>query len=438
MNPRLSSLFITSLFCSTALAAEWPEWRGPGGQGHAAASALPVTWSDSTGITWRTEIPGRGWSSPVIEGKQIWMTTAIEKPASPEDTARRLKANTGGQPVTLLEKVDLRAICVDRKTGRVTHDVLLLSAREPQWVHKMNSYASPTPVIEDGRLYCHFGAFGTTCLDTRDGKMLWTNTDLRVMHENGPGSSPILWKDLVIFHLDGSDKQFIAALDKTTGKLAWKTDRTGRMNDNPQLKKSYGTPLVVDSGGKPQLISPAADWLYSYDPATGRELWKVPYGRTGFSISPRPVVGHGMIFMSTAFMQPEILAVKYEGVPQAEITWRYSKGAPNIPSPLLIGDELYFVNDGGFLTCLNARTGTEHYRERLGGNYNSSPSFADGKIYISSREGLTTIVNPGKSFEAVAKNQISGAIYATPAFVDGSIFLRTDAALYRIDAAAGK
>jgi len=432
MRARLTSFFITSLFCSTALAAEWPEWRGPGGQGHAAASALPVTWSDSTGIAWRTEIPGRGWSSPVIEGNQIWMTTALETPASPADTARRLSKNTGDQPVTLLERVELRAICVDRESGRLIHNIPVLTERNPQWVHKMNSYASPTPVIEDGRLYCHFGAFGTVCLDTHDGKVLWKNTSLPVNHENGPGSSPILWKNLLIFHLDGSDKQFLAALDKATGKLAWKTDRTGRMHDNPQLKKSYGTPLVIESGGKPQLISPAADWLYSYDPATGRELWKVPYGRTGFSISPRPVVGHGMIFMSTAFMKPEILAVKYEGVPQPEIAWRYNKGAPNIPSPLLVGDELYFVNDGGFLTCLDAKTGAEHYRERLGGNYNSSPLFGDGKIYTSNREGLTTVIKPGKTFEAIAKNQLTGQFFATPAAVGGSLFIRTDTGLYRI------
>jgi outer membrane protein assembly factor BamB len=433
MTARLASLFVPVFLCSIAFAADWPEWRGPGGQGHAQATGLPVSWSATSGIAWRTEVPGRGWSSPVIEGNQIWMTTAIETPASAEDAARRLKANTGGQPVTLLEKVELRAIGIDRQTGHLTHNVLVLTEREPQWVHKLNSYASPTPVIEDGRLYCHFGAFGTACLDTRDGKILWTNTELEVMHENGPGSSPMLWKNLVIFHLDGSDRQFIAALDKATGKLAWKTARSGTMNANPQLKKSYGTPIVVESGGKPQLISPAADWLYAYDPATGRELWKIAYGRTGFSISPRPVTGHGMIFMSTAFMKPEILAVKYEGVPAAEIAWRYSKGAPNIPSPLLVGDELYFVSDGGFLTCLDARTGREHYRERLGGDYNSSPLFADGKIYISSREGLTTVVKPGRSFEALAKNQLPEQVFATPAAVNGSLFLRTAAGLYRID-----
>jgi hypothetical protein len=436
MTHRTAALCIPAILSATAIAAEWPEWRGPGGQGVASAAGLPVSWSATSGITWRTEIPGRGWSSPVIEGNQIWMTTAMETPASPEEASRRLKANTGDQPVTLLEKVELRAVCVDRQTGHLTHNVLLFSVREPQWVHKLNSYASPTPVIEDGRLYCHFGAFGTACVDARDGRVLWTHDSLSVAHENGPGSSPMLWKNLVIFHLDGSDRQFIAALDKATGKLAWKTDRSGAMNTNPQLKKSYGTPIVVESAGKPLLISPAADWLYAYDPATGRELWKVAYGRTGFSISPRPVAGHGMIYMSTAFMKPEILAVKYEGVPAAEIAWRYAKGAPNIPSPLLVGDELYFVSDGGFLTCLDAKTGAELYRERLGGDHSSSPIFADGKIYVSSREGVTTVIKPGRTFGVLAKNQLPGKIFATPAVTDGAFYLRTDEALYRIAGSA--
>ncbi|MEO6786317.1 MAG: PQQ-binding-like beta-propeller repeat protein [Chthoniobacteraceae bacterium] len=441
MTHRIAPLLLASLIVSSAFAAttpEWPEWRGPGGQGHASAAVkdLPAAWSETSGIAWKTNIPGRGWSSPVVDGKQIWLTTAIETPAKPEDAARRLKANTGGQPVTLLEKVELRAVCVDRDTGRIVHDILLITEREPQWVHELNSYASPTPVIENGRLYCHFGTFGTACVDTAKGAVLWKNTSLHIMHENGPGSSPVLWKNLLIFHLDGSDTQSIAALDKNTGKLVWKTERSGAMNDNPQLKKSYGTPIITETAGKTELISPAADWLYAYDPATGRELWKLPYRHLGFSISPRPVTGHGMIFMSTGFMKPEMIAIRHDGTAAHDIVWRYAKGAPNMPSPLLVGDDLYFVSDGGFLTCLDAKTGRENYRERLGGDYSSSPIFADGKIYISSRTGLTTVFKPGKTFELLGKNQLPGKIFATPAAVDGSLILRTDQALYRIGGTA--
>ena len=445
MTHRLAPLLLASLIASSAFAGSepwssaWPEWRGPGGQGHGYAPNLPTAWSETNGIAWKTNIPGRGWSSPVVDthrthSDRIWLTTAIETPAKPEDAARRLKANTGGQPVTLLEKVELRALCVDRDTGRILHDILLLTENEPQWVHELNSYASPSPVIEQGRLYCHFGTFGTVCVDTNTGEVLWKNTSLHIMHENGPGSSPVVWKNMLIFHLDGSDTQSIVALDKQTGKLVWKTKRSGKMNDNPQLKKSYGTPIFMRTGNKIELISPAADWLYAYDPATGRELWKVPYGHLGFSISPRPVTGHGMIFMSTAFMKPEVLAIRAGGT--HEIAWRYAKGAPSMSSPLLVGDELYIVSDGGFLTCLDAKTGAENYRERLGGDYSSSPIFADGKIYIASRTGLTTVFKPGKTFEPLGKNQLPGKIFATPAAVDGSLILRTDEALYRIGGAA--
>ena len=432
-------LFAAALaFVSTSLsAAEWPEWRGPGGQGHAQATGLPVSWSETKNVTWKTELPGRAWSSPVIEGKHIWLTTAIETLAKKEDADRRLKANTGNQPLTVLEKVEFRALCVDRDSGKLTQNILLLTAREPQWVHALNSYASGTPVIEDGKLFCHFGAMGNACLDTRTGKVLWTDTTLVVQHENGPGSTPVIWKNLMLFHLDGSDQQFIAALDKRTGKLAWKTPRSGEMNKDPQLRKSYGTPLVLTLNGKEQLVSPASDWLYSYD-ESGKELWRVKYGMLGFSLTPRPVAGHGMIFMSTGFMKAQILALKYQGLEKPEIAWRYDKGAPTMPSPLLVGEELYFANDGGIFTCLDAKTGAEHYRERLGGNYSASPTFADGKIYVHNREGLTTVIKPGKQFEVLEKNQLPGKIFASLAAVDHALYLRTDTALYRIESKPAK
>ncbi len=432
-------LFATTLAVVSTLlsAAEWPEWRGPGGQGHAKATGLPTSWSDTNNVAWKTDLPGRAWSSPVIEGKNIWLTTAIETPAKKEDVERRLKANTGNQPLTLLEKVEFRALCVDRDSGKLTQNIPLLTAREPQWVHALNSYASCTPVIEDGRLYCHFGAMGSACLDTRTGKVLWTDTSLVVMHENGPGGSPVIWKNLMVFHLDGSDQQFIAALDKRTGRLAWKTPRSGEMNKDPQLRKSYGTPLILAINGKEQIVSPSSDWLYGYD-EKGKELWRVKYGMLGFSLTPRPVVGHGMIYMSTGFMKAQILALRYEGEATPKIAWRYEKGAPTMPSPLLIGDELYFVNDGGIFTCLDAKTGAEHYRERLGGNYSASPTFADGKIYVHNREGLTTVVKPGKQFEVLEKNQLPGKIFASLAAADHALFLRTDTALYRLEEKAGK
>lgn len=361
------------------------------------------------------------------------MTTALETAAKPEDRERRLKGNTGDQPLTLLDQVQLLAVAVHKETGKLLYRIPLLTEKEPQAVHDLNSYASPTPVIEEGRLYCHFGTFGTAAVDTSTGRILWTNTSLHIQHENGPGSSPVLWKDRLVFHMDGSDQQYVVALDKNTGKLAWRSDRSGKMRDHPQLKKSYATPLLLPINGREQLISEASDWLYAYDPASGKELWKLNFGVSGFSQSARAVAGQGRIFLSTGFMRPEMLAIDITKSATPEIAWRYAKGAPTMVSPILIGDEIYFVSDsGGMLTCLDARSGAEHYRERLGGNYSASPIFANGRLYLSNREGATTVIQPGKTFKAIAKNTLDGRIMTTPALANNALFLRTDKALYRI------
>ncbi len=426
----------TIAFLSVAAAIHadqnWPQWRGPDGQGHAEATNLPVKWSEIEHVKWKRELPGRGYSSPVIWGRQLWVTTAIEKQATPEETAKRLKANTGDQPVTVLDSVSLRAVCIDRDSGEIISDNEVLNVKEPQWVHQLNSYASPTPVIEGGRLYCHFGAFGTACVATESGSVLWRNQETQIMHENGPGSTPVLWQDKLIFHCDGSDKQFVCALDKNTGKIAWKTDRSGEMHANPQQKKAYGTPLIVDMNGQPTAVSTGADWVYGYDPANGKELWKLSYGQLGFSMSPRPVAGLGMVFFSTSFGKPEVFALKYAGVKTPEVVWHNSKNGPNISSPLLVGDDLCFVSDGGIFSCVDARTGAEHYRERLNGKFTSSPMLADGRIYVCSREGVISVLKPGPKFELLAQNKLDGGIYGSPAAIDGALFIRTDKALYRI------
>jgi sugar lactone lactonase YvrE/enterochelin esterase-like enzyme len=418
-----------------AAAQEWPQWRGPGAQGHATtARDLPVTWSESENVAWKTPLPGRGWSSPVISASQIWMTTAIETEISEEEKKKRLEGVAAGQPLNVSGPVSLHAICVDRGTGRLLHDLELIVVKDPQPIHTLNSYASPTPVLEGGRLYCHFGDFGTACVDTAAAKVVWARRDQRLNHENGPGSTPVLWKDRLIFHCDGSDRQSIVALDAATGAVAWQTDRSGELRADPQLKKAYGTPLVLSLGGRDVVVSPAADWLYGYDPATGKELWKMGYGGLGFSIVPRPVVAHGLLFLSTSFMQAETLAVRLgDGATAPEIVWRERKGAPSMPSPLVVDDDLYLVTDKGVATCLDARTGAVVWSERLGGNFSSSPLHADGRIYVGNRDGKTFVIKPGRTFTLEATNQLDGQIMATPAAIDTAIYLRTDKAVYRIE-----
>lgn len=430
MKKQLTLLALSLAF---TVQADWKQWRGPTGQGHANAN-LPTEWSETKNVKWRTPIPGKGWSSPVIEGNQIWMTASLETPASKEEIAERLKKNTGGVPVNVLSSVSLHVVCVDKRNGKLLQNLKVITKKQPQWVHKLNSYASPSPIIEDGRIYCHFGSYGTVCINAKTGKVAWRNEKLWVNHENGPGSTPVLWKDFLIFHMDGSDKQFVVALDKKTGREKWRTARTGKMNANPQLKKSYGTPLIVKADGRDTLFSPAADWLYGYDPATGHEHWKIAYGMLGFSVVPRPVTGHGMLFMSTSFMRPQLLAVRYEKTAQPHIVWKYNRGVSNQPSPILVGDELYFISDsGGLVTCLNAHTGDVHWRERIGGNYSASPLHATGKIYFHSREGETTVLKTGKIFKVLAKNKLAGQHMASAAVDGNALILRTDKALYRIE-----
>ncbi len=228
----------------------WPEWRGESGQGHADAVDLPTKWSETENVAWKVEIPGRGWSTPVIENGKIWLTTAVDKLASPADAARRQKTTTNSQPLRISESVSLRAVEIDLQSGELLRDIEVLSQRNPQMIHRDNSYATPSPIIKNGRLYCHYGPSGVACLDVETGKVLWVNRKLKVKHENGPGSSPILWNDLLIIHCDGIDQQYIVALDKQTGNIAWKTRRTGKLHSNPQLRKSYATSLIVDVGGE--------------------------------------------------------------------------------------------------------------------------------------------------------------------------------------------
>ena len=432
----ITRTFFTILFAYFAdlasIKADWLQWRGPMGQGIADQSKVPIEWSETKNIAWRAQLPGRGWSSPLIDGNQVWVTAAHETVASEEQSKERLKANTGSQPLIVLSELRIHAICIDKETGEIIKDIEVLRKKDPQWIHKTNSYASPTPIIEDGRMYIQKGSYGSACLDLKSGKVMWQNQDLWVMHENGPGGSPLIWHDLLIFHMDGSDKQFIVAIDKNTGKVIWKTKRSGKMHDNPQLKKAYGTPVIVRLQGRDVVVSPAANWLYGYEPVTGDELWKLEYGSLGFSIVPKPVIGNGMIFIGTSYMRPQMLGIDVSK-PQPRIAWSCKRSVPAISSPLLIGEELYFVSDsGGMVTCLDAKTGVERWRERIGGNHGSSPTFVGGRILFHSKEGETVALKPGREFKILARNKLDGEHHASAAISDNSIFLRTEKALYRI------
>lgn len=389
----ISRILPLLLLTSTAFAANWPQWRGSTAQGHAQATNLPDTWSETSNIAWKTELPGRGHSTPVMSGDHIWLTAAFEKAATPEEARHRLESNTGDQPLTVLGSVGLHVLCVDRSSGKILHDIEVLNVKDPQWAHQLNSYASPTPVLEEGRLYAHFGAFGTVALDTKTLKVLWKNEELQVMHENGPGSTAVLHGDRLIAHFDGSDQQFIAAFDKNTGKVAWKAMRSGEMDPRPQQRKAYGTPLIVTINGQPQVVSSAANNIYGYDPDTGKELWQIHYGELGFSMSTVPVADDQQIYFSTAFGKSAVIALKYAGLKTPEVAWRNNKNAPKMCSPVLHDGLLFYVDDGGIVSCVDTKTGEAFYRERIGGKFSASPILADGKLYFASREGVVTVLS---------------------------------------------
>jgi outer membrane protein assembly factor BamB len=401
MNSRLGRALVAALFFCIFAAADWPQFRGPGGQGHVADKGYPLKWSETENVTWKTAIDGLGWSSPVVQGKQIWLTTAADEGHS------------------------LRAVCLDRSSGKIVHDVEVFHKDDPGKIHSKNSHASPTPVLEADRVYVHFGAHGTACLAT-DGRIIWRNDELKYNHRHGPAGSPVVYRDLLIISCDGTDVQFVVALDKHTGKIRWKKSREGKM--------AYSTPLVVNVQGHDELISTGANSAMAYEPLTGKEIWHVRY--EGYSEVPRPVVSHGLVFLCTGYDTPGLYAVRLGGkgdVTDTHVVWTMKKGAPLNPSPVAIDDMLFLVNDKGIATCVEAETGKQIWQERIGGNFSASPVYADGRIYFLNEEGKTTVVAPQRSYQELATNQVDGRTLASPAFVDGVIFLRTDTHLYRIE-----
>lgn len=440
MKRLLLPLIVALIFAAEALHLmaedEWPQFRGPKGDGHSSAVGLPLKWSEAENIVWKTAIPGSGHSSPVISGNQIWLTTAIINPLSEDEQKRRLEKVSNPDGLEIAGGVSLRAICVDRETGEIVKNIPLFDVESPGPIHSLNSYASPTPVIEAGKVYCHFGTYGTACIDAKSGEIVWRDSSLKIDHQNGPGESPILWKNLLIANYDGIDTQFVAARDKQTGEVVWQSKRSGKLPDKPDFQKAYSTPHVIEENGKAQLISPGSDWVYSYDPATGHELWRANYGQLGFSTVPRPVVGHGMVYIITSFMQSRLLAVKYDGqgdVTATHIVWKSDRQVPKKPSALLVGEELYLVNDNGVGTCMDALTGDIHWTERLAGQYSASPLFADGRVYIFSQEGKTLVIEPGTKYKPLAENQLDAGFMASPAIAGKALYLRTETHLYRVE-----
>ena len=393
-------------------AEDWREFRGPTGQGHYDGKNLPIEWSTTKNVVWKTPVPGHGWSSPIVLAGRVYVTTAL--------------------PVQGANDVSLSALCLDAGTGKVVwqKEVFLQDGAKAPEIHSKNSHASPTPITDGKLIFVHFGHQGTACLDL-EGNIVWRSIEHRYDPVHGNGGTPILADGRLVFSADGGNTQFVIALDKATGKTAWKTSR----KSTATRKFSFSTPLLIDVKGKKQIISPASDAVVAYDPADGKEIWRARYD--GYSVIPRPVFGHGMIFISSGYDSPSVLAIRVDGkgdVTDSHVVWTTQKGAPHTPSMLLVRDELYMVSDRGLATCLDAKTGTVHWQERVHGNYSASPFFADGKVYLQSEDGVTTVLRAGKEFNVLATSKLGERTFASYAVADGAIYLRTETLLYRIQA----
>jgi outer membrane protein assembly factor BamB len=443
----------------------WPQFRGPGGEGLVTQTGLPLEWSETKNVVWKTPLAG-GWSSPVIQGDQIWLSTCIELPlpekkelpadapksadgkhaesakpidplattvereklaekekkAQEEEAAKKKAAEKPAAPPE--PPIELRAVCLDRTTGKIVHDVLLFKIDAPAKIHKKNNHASPTALIDGDRIFYHFGAHGTACITT-DGKIVWKTQELKYNHRHGPGGSPVVYKDFLLLSCDGTDVQYVVGLDKNTGAIRWKTPREGRM--------AYTTPHLVTVDGQVQLISTGGNAVMGYEPETGKEIWRCKYD--GYSLVPRPIVAHGFAYICTGYDTPSMFALKLGGKGDVteNIAWTVKKGAPLNPSPVVVGDLLYMVNDKGIASALNAVTGEEVWQERIGGNFSASPLVADGRIYLLDEEGKCTVVGLGKEFKELAVNQVEGRTLGSLSAAGKSIFLRTDTHLYRLE-----
>lgn len=413
---KISSLcvlsVVTYLSSQQLMAEEWFEFRGPTGQGHSTEKTLPIEWSPTEHVLWKTDIPGVGWSSPIVVGDKVYVTTAV-----PKDTEK-------------LPAQSLRVVCLNLETGETlwNKEVFQETKETVQRIHKKNSHASPTPISDGKVIYVHFGTFGTACL-TLDGDVIWKTNELKYEMQHGNGGSPIIVDDKLVIICDGRGSNFIAALNRNTGKVAWKIDR----NVDTRKKFSFGTPLLITVNGKQQIVAPGTDVISGHSPEDGKEIWHLNY--SGYSVIPRPVFSHGLIFVTTSYDRPSLLAIRPDGkgdVTETHLAWSNKSQIPHTPSLIVVGDELYAVSDKGIAQCFDAKTGELIWKERVGGNFSASPFYANGKIYFQSEEGEATVIAAGKKYKEIGRNHLKAPTLASYAVADDTLLIRTKTQLYRI------
>ncbi len=410
----------------------WPDKNGPTMNGivpDADAKRLPLTWDEEKGknIVWRTPLENVGHSNPVIGGDLIWFTSATV------DGKKQF------------------VYCVDRHTGKVLHHKLLFENPAPEELgNPINNYAAPSPFLEADAVYIHFGTYGTARLDPLTAEVVWQRRDINVRHFRGPGSSPVVFENLLILTFDGIDQQFTIALDKKTGATVWKTPRTTDYGDidpatgKPKLdgdfRKAYGTPVFATVNGKPQIISVGSCGGFGYEPATGKELWSVAF--KNMNAAPRSLVLPDSIIINTGSERSKLMALRLDDKMSGNITtshlkWERTKRNSSESCAVLVNGLIFQVTRGGVVSCVKAASGEDVWEDRFDGQHLPSPIAAGDRLYFCNDRGQTNVIRAGEKFELLATNTLAGgadaAMSASPAVADGAIYIRTKSALYRIE-----
>ena len=407
----LSILIVLFLTAALPAVENWRQFRGPEGQGISDAGELPLTWDAETNIAWRTELAGAGWSSPVITNERIYLTSAVVIDEQTKDRS-------------------LRVSMLNAKNGQVLKSIELFKqdgGKAPK-IHSKNSHASPTPLLNGDTVYVHFGHQGTAALDM-DLNVKWRK-QLSYKPVHGNGGTPIVVDGKLIFSCDGAADPFIVALDTKDGSQVWKTSR----KSDASRKFSFTTAQAIEVNGATQIISPGSNVVYSLDPNTGNLIWKVRYD--GYSLIPRPVFHNGLVYICTGYKSPKLIAIRPDGVgdvTDTHVEWIVKSAVPHTASLLLDGDELYMVSDKGIASCLDAKTGDVVWKERLGGSFSSSPLMGAGRIYFQDEKGKATVVEVGRKFNVLAKNDLGERTLASYAAINGALLIRTADALYRVE-----
>jgi outer membrane protein assembly factor BamB len=397
----------------------WTHFRGNNLNGTAATQNITLKFDDSS-IKWKTKIHDSGYSSPVVYNNQIWVTTA--KPDGKE----------------------LYAVCINFQTGEIIYDIKVFTPDEVEGKHSLNTYASPTPCIEKGFVYVHYGSMGTACINTSNGSIVWKRTDFKCKHVQGPASSAVIYKNLLILHFEGTDVRYIVALDKSDGKLIWRSDRP--VEPYEQLakigRKAYITPVIINVKGRDMLISNGSAICIAYDPNSGKEIWRVVDG--GESTISMPFTENGIVFWYAGYMVSgdgskftELLAVNPDGngdITATNVLWkkRDEQSQNQLLTPVIKDGLIYTVNTRNSLMCIDAATGKEIWSRHVTSNYNASPIYADENIWFFSVKGEVLIIKAGRKYDVVAQNQMDSGIWATPAILRSSVIMRTQKYLYRI------